>query len=141
MSQKGTGTTITFAFVAPNAALSFVGRYQQIGGLTESLEVLDDTHLGSTVTKEYEVGDVRDLEPFDATIFTDTDVSIPIGLKALITITYPPKSGQTNGARLSATGFISSRTGPDVQVNQHLMSNFSIQFDGKTTKPTITVGS
>lgn len=141
MSQKGTGTTITFSFSAPFASTSFSGRYQQIGGLGESLEVLDDTHLGSTVTKEYEVADLMDLEPIECTVFTDTDVSIPIGKKALITITYPPKSGQTNGARLSATGFIASRTGPDVQVNQHLMSNFSIQFDGKTTKPTITVGS
>lgn len=141
MSVKGTGTTITFSFAAPFAATSFSGRYQQIGGLGESLEVLDDTHLGSTTTKEYEVADLMDLEAFECTIFTDPDVSVPIGKKALITITYPPKSGQTNGARLSATGFISTRTGPDVQVNQLLMGTFAIQFDGKGTKPTITVGS
>lgn len=141
MSIKGTGTTITFAFYAPFASTSFAARYQQIGGFTETLEVLDDTALSSTTTMEYEVADLRSLEPIECTIFTDPDVDIPIGKKALVTITYPPKSGQTNGARLTASGFISSRAAPDIVSNQLLMSQVTLQLDGKTTKPTVAPGS
>lgn len=140
-SILGTGSTIAFAFAAPNQALSFVGKYRQIGGLGRSVPVLDDTTLASTGYMEKRAGDLKDIEPIDCEIFADPDVEVPVGLLATITITYQPKSGQTNGATLVGTGFISSESEGAKVPNEQVISTYQLQFDGKVTKPTRTAGS
>lgn len=140
-SQMGTGTTIAFVFAAPNNNLSFAAKYRQIGGLGRSVEVLDDTTLSSTGYREKRPGDLKDTDPIDCEIFADMDKEIPLGLKATITITYPPKSGQTNGAVFTATGFISQDSGASAAPGAQMQSTYQLTIDGKDTKPTWTPGS
>lgn len=141
MSIQGTGTTIAVSFAAPNQALSFVGRYRQLGGLNRSVPVLDDTHLGSVDYMEKIAGDLADLGPMPCEIYSDPDVEVPIKKRATFTITFQPKTGQTNGATLTFSGFITDHDTGVAEANVTKMETFSIQPDGKTTKPTWTPGS
>jgi len=140
-SIQGTGTTISFAFAAPNQATSFVGRYRQIGGLGRSVPVLDDTALSSVQYMEKIPGDLMDLSALPCEIFSNPDVAVPVRLVGTITITFQPQVGQTNGATLTFSGFISEDDTGSVESNVTKMGTFSIQPDGKTTKPTWTPGS
>jgi hypothetical protein len=140
-SIQGTGTQIVFNFAAPYQSLSFVGRYRQIGGLNRSRPVLDDTALSSTVYMEKVAGDLMDMGPIPCEIFANPDVEIPNGKTATITITFPAQTGQTNGATLTFSGFINEDDGGVSEANVLKMATFSIQPDGKTTKPVIAPGS
>lgn len=135
-SQMGTGTTIAFSFLSPNQSQSFSAKYRQIGGVPRSVPILDDTILSTTGYIEKRPGDLKDIDTIECEIFSDMDKEIPLGLPATITITYPPKTGQTNGAIFTASGFISQDSGAPAAPNQQMMGAFQLQLDGKTTKPT-----
>jgi hypothetical protein len=140
-SVLGTGATITFSFAAPNQALSFVGKYRQIGGYGRSVPVIDDTTLASTTFTEKRSGDLKEIDPIECEIFTDPGVDVPVGLLATITFTLPKKDGQTNGATLAASGFISAANDGAMSPNEAVVGNYTLQLDGKVTKPTRTAGS
>lgn len=141
MSIKGTGASIAFTFLAPNNGLSLVGRYRQIGGLQESVDVLDDTALSSTGYTEKLPGDLIDAAGIACEIFSDPDSPPPLGKPATIVITFQPPVGKTNGARLSFSGFISERNSGDLAPNQIVAGSYTVVPDGKTTKPTFTPSS
>ena len=140
-SQMGTGATIAFVFLAPNASKTFSAAYRQIGAVGRSVPVLDDTILTSSGYMEKRAGDLIDLSPVQCEIFADPGVEIPLGLPATITITYAPKTGQTNGPTFAASGFISQDDGAAAAPGAQMQGSYTLQFDGKTTKPTWTPGS
>lgn len=136
-SIQGTGTTIVFA----NAGITFAGRFRQIGGLSRSLPVLDDTALSSTGYMEKIPGDLKDLSPMSCEIYSDASKEVNMGLIGLVTITFQPPAGLTNGAKLTFTGFINESDTGSVEANVTKMETLSIQPDGKATKPTWTAAT
>lgn len=134
MAQTGNRGSITFA------QSGFVGSYEEIGGLAESVPVLSDSDLATTVREKYLPGDLASLAGIACRIFWDPDNRPPLNVVQTITITTPPKSNQTNGGTLAGTGFISERTGPSMANNRLMMGEFTLQFDGRTG-PVYTNGS
>lgn len=140
-SFLGTGTTITMVFLAPNASQTFTAKYRQIGAIPRSVEVIDDTHLGSTGYREKRPGDLKDVEPIECEIFANPGVEVPLGKPATITITYPPGPGQTNGPVFTASAFLSQDSGAAASPGAQMISTYQLVIDGKTTKPAWTAGS
>jgi len=135
MANTGTGATITCV------TSGFTARWRQIGALEESVAVLDDTPLSAVGHMEKVPGDLIDLGPMELEVFWDPDVAGPtLGVPESMILTFPLKSGQTNGATRTGTGFFSARTSPVLNVNDRQIGTFVVQMDGKTS-PTVTPGS
>lgn len=140
-STLGTGTVISLVFLAPNASTTFTAKYRQIGAIPRNVEVIDDTHLGTTGYREKRAGDLIDVDPIDCEIFANPGKEVPLGKVATITITYPPGPGQTNGPVFTASGFISQDSGAAASPGAQMVGTYQLVLDGKTTKPAWTPGS
>lgn len=123
MCQTGVGSTLAFLISG------WSGRYRQIGGLTESREVLDNTALGDKREKSCPGSTIR-TEVIECEIFYDTDDPPPINAaKEAIILTLTPKANQTTGAKISGNGFITSRTSPVLTNDGLLMGTFQLKLD------------
>lgn len=137
MPNVTTGNSTTIAF----ATSGFTPSVVSFDGLEETLEGLIDSDLSTTNYETMVPADLIAVSPMTATIRWDNGDVPPLGTVELITITFPLESGESTGATLAGTGFISGRTGPNLVNNTIAEASISIQFDGKSTEPTYTVGS
>jgi hypothetical protein len=128
MGATGNGTTII------HAGLGLAARTRVIGGLEESLPVLQDDDLESDEFMEYLQGDLKELSPLEVEVhFLAVEygaaATIELGTVGLVTVTWPDTKA------LAGTAFLHTRTGPTAQNNELLIGSYSVQFDGKATPP------
>lgn len=135
MANTGNGSTVVFA------TSGFTAKYIEIGGMNESIPVLDNSGLSTTGHAEKCPGDLIDHDAITLRYFYAPNARQPLtGVVETATFTLAPIAGQTVGATLSGTGFFSSRTGPTLANNQIWEGQGTWQFDGNTG-PTYTSGS
>lgn len=133
--KSGNSTTLVFG------TSSFTPVLVSADGLEETLEALQDSDLSTTNYHTMAPADLKEISPLTCAIRWENGDVPPIGTVEPITFTFPLESGQTVGATLAGTGFISGRTGPNLANNEIAEGSITIQFDGKSTEPTYTVGS
>ena len=125
-AKTGNGSTIVFA------TSGFTGAYVEIGGLAQSLPVLNSSDLSTSGDEEYQPGDLRSSEPLTCQIYWNPDSPPPLNrVVETVTITFP------GGATLAVTAFIAGRTSPSLANNQLFQGEFTLQFNGGTG-PTYT---
>ena len=135
MADTGNGTTLSLGTSGFSASIIRIGEIEQ------EIEALEDSHLGTTTYKTYDVSDLIEGGEFEVEFFYDPDSEPPLGTVEVATYTWPVPSGLSNGATLTASGFIRSRTIPE-SVNGALMrGKYVFKIDGKATEPTFANAS
>ena len=136
MSVKtGNGATLAFG------TSGFTPLVLSIDGLDETLAALDDSTLATTNYRTMCPGDLIEMAPFTVAIRWEQDDLPPLNVVAeTITLTYALESGESSGATLIATGFLTGRTGPSLANDEIAEASIAIQFDGKT-EPAYTPGT
>lgn len=127
MASLGFGTTITFSsgFCAEITDV-------KIGGL--SREAVDVTNFGSTGGfKEFIPSTLIDSGELEVELIYDTNTAPPIGGAAeTVTVTFPLKSGESTGATLAATGFLTDSE-EAVPIDDKMSQSVTIKFSGQRT--------
>jgi len=135
-SLLGNGTTI--ALTAPAVTIGAIISIQPGG---QSIEAIDDDSLAVTGDHEFIFGKLRMNGPEILTgIFDPDDVPIASPTPSTITLTYPPKSGQTNGATKAGTGALVRVDPSPIENDVRLLVEIELHWDGKTG-PTRTDGA
>lgn len=121
----GTGITIAFG------TSSFTAEVLSINGNDISRTAVDVTHMGSS-RMEFMPGDLVDEGSIDLEIGLDPDVQPPIsGVAETITITFPIPAGDSNGATLVFTGFVTDWSFA-VPLEDKMTATVTIKSDGLT---------
>lgn len=130
----GQGTTVAFTTAGAVACLRSLTLPEW------SMESIDASCLSDTGFMKKIAGDLVDAGEVSLTVvFELTDEPFtPDGVQDTITITLPT-AGATSGT-LTGTGFISSCTLPEMQINQLMEQTVVFTFDGETG-PAYTAGT
>ena len=109
-------------------------RFTSIGGMSQSVEVLDDTALDSSGFMEMCPSGLKSCEPLELECYWEFDEALPtIGDVGTIVIDFPLQEDDTSPARtLNGSGFISSISTPTLTPNGTTVGTITVQFDGKT---------
>jgi hypothetical protein len=131
-----TGNGATVALTTDTFAASIIDA--TLGGWT--LEMLDESHLGTTGTMEKTVADLAEEKPLTFNYFVDvtddTKWSPAKGSTDTLTITFPSQLAGDD-ATLVMTGAVTDVTHPTLANNQLAQGSFEFTPDGKTG-PTFT---
>lgn len=135
----GTGSLIpngtTFTFSAGG-----VGTVVSITPEEESIATIPDDNLATAGHHEVLPGKLITVtEMSGVSVFNPDDVPA-LGAIVTATLTYPPRTGQTNGAVRAGTGFLTKRQVTEIENDTRVLLNWSFQFNGKTD-PTYTAGT
>ncbi len=89
-------------------------RLQNVDGMREVSDVIETTHHGTTGHRTKIRGDLLDSQPFTVQVQFEGTVGLPSLSAApeLITITMPKALGESAGATIAGTGFVSERQWP-----------------------------
>jgi len=139
MATTGNGATIAFAS-SSNGALRLV----RIGEWTEEIPSLDDNDLSITAGSHMQFcrGSLIEHGPIDIDVAIDPDTQGDFSFaEEQITITYPPGSGQTNGATLIGLGWLQRRSSGTLESNTRAEGSFAIHFKGGAAGVGHTPGS
>ena len=120
----GTITTLTGITVAN-------WEYISIGAYSETVQVLDDTHLGSTNFMERVAHELKTIEPIEIGVHWNYEEVFPVVGGAggnVISITVPKQNSTTAGT-ISGNGFISSFSMPEMN-QERTNGTITIVFDG-----------
>ena len=135
MADTGNSATIVFA------TTGFVANFHLLGGAEHEIEVIEDSHLGTTTYKTYIPGDLDEPGEFDCEFEWQGDVSPPArGTAETITVTHPVPPTLSNGATHAGTGFIQKVKLPEMVNNELQMGSLTVKWDGKTG-PTYTAAT
>ena len=149
---EGTGSLIgngtTFTVTGTNAT---VGTVIAITPPEESVDDIDDDYLGVTDYHEMTPGLVAHLGKMQITSIFNPDavaandaasphVLPALGIVTTGTLTFLARAGQTTGATLIGTGYLSKRGASELATDQRVTNQLDWQFDGKTG-PAYTAGS
>lgn len=132
-SLLGNGTTLTFSSGG-------VGYIVSIDPEEESIVAIPDDAINTTNTHQVIPGKLTTVgEMSGVSIFNPDDVP---ALKTVVnaTLTYVPRTGQTNGAVRAGSGFLTKRKVTSIENDVRVLLNWSFQWDGKTG-PSYTAGS
>lgn len=138
MACTGIGSTLVFS-----GGISFTARWRSIGGLRESVEDLEDTHLGTTDYYEYCPDDLKEADPMDFEFYwDDTAPEVPpTGVLGTATIVIPGAApSSSNDTTISGSCYIREFTTPPLAAGERKIATGQIKFDGKTG-PSIMIGS
>lgn len=130
MAGKNTGLGATLVFSGDIVLTGL--RIRSIGALRESVEALDDTALDSLGYYEVVPDDLLKTDPVQLETYYDGKKTIPTGVCGTMTITFPLLPTETTPATVTGTGFIVDHSKPSLAPGQRLITNLTIQFDGKT---------
>lgn len=132
----GDKTTITFV----NSG--FVADYTKIGGPEFSRAVLDTTTLGTDPCIIKCISDKIDYGEIELEWCMDPDARPPYaGPAEPVIITWPPKTGQTNGATLSAVAEMRRFKVADASPNERLLESGTLVIICSPTAPVFANGS
>ncbi len=142
------GNGATFTVTGTNAT---VGTIISIDPPEESVDDISDDYLG--VIDQHEMlpglvvhqGKMRITAIFNPDTVAANDVASPhvlpaLGIVSTGTLTFRARTGQTTGATLIGTGYLSKRKVSELATDQRVTIEFDWQFDGKTG-PAYTAGS
>jgi hypothetical protein len=142
------GNGATFTVTGTNAT---VGTIISIKPGAESVDDIPDDYLG--VVDQHEMipglvvhqGKYRISAIFNPDTIAANDVASPhvipaLGIVSTGTLTFRARTGQTSGATLIGTGYLSNREVSELATDQRVTIDFDWQFDGKTG-PAYTAGT
>lgn len=133
MADTGHGASITFSG-------GFSATCRMLKSPQFELPAVDDTHLGITGSFMTSIpGDLQNIGEIEME-FQFNPNSQPTFTVQTITLRFPVPSGQTNGATLAGTGFLTKWGDVELKTNELMVAKGSIKFDGKTG-PTWTASS
>lgn len=136
MSLLGNGTT--FVISSPSVT---IGSVVSIQPGEQSIAEIDDDSLAVSGDSELIFGKLRKNGSVELTcIFDPDEVPVVSPTPSTGTLTYPPKSGQTNGATRAGTGAVTSVAESPIENDTRLLVTIRFTWDGKTG-PTRTDGS
>lgn len=119
---QGTGTTLTFA--------SFTANLLDISGPGLSRDVVETTHMGTTVAKTFEPADLYDGGEVNATIEYDGSKNPPItGTSGAVVIDW---SGTGAGYKSTFNGFLTAFE-PQAAINERMTATLTIKVTGAVT--------
>lgn len=122
------GTTIAFG------TSSFTAQVLEITPPSVSRDSKDTTHLGTTTARTNEPAKLVTPGVMRLRIRHDPDEQPPYkGPAETITITYPVKSGDTNGATLAFSGWVSSYQPGGAMVDELMEAELEVQMSGDIT--------
>lgn len=126
----GTGATITLG------TSTYDVNIESISQGDSSVPIIDTTHLGTTGARTKIFGELIDWASIDVTAQLDTalldSMKTALGVSQSVTITFPPKSGETAGATAAFTGGIASHNW-SVPLEDKMMVGFTIAVLGDIT--------
>ena len=104
-----------------------------------AMEKIDDTCLDSTGFMTYIAGDLTDPGDIVAEVVFDPELDIPQGgVVETVTVDFAISNpANTVAAQLTGTGFITTRSLPNLALNELMVMTVTVSFDGKTG-PTFT---
>jgi len=127
MADVGTGTKIVFGTSAFSAELT------GIAGSDISREVVDTSHMGTTVYRTFMPSDLADPGTTEMEIAFNPNSQPPITAAAeTITITFPVPSGDSSGATFAGSGFVSNWSWGD-PLEDKMTASISIKWTGTPT--------
>ena len=123
----GQGTTVTLTTAGAVACV------RSITLPTWSMESIDASCLSDTGYGKKIAGDLVDAGTVQITAVLEVGSGLesPTGDQDTITIQLPT-DGETAGAALTGTGFISEVTGPSIEIGSLLEKTITFTFDGMT---------
>lgn len=101
MGTLSTGSSITFG------TTSYGANAQGMEWDGPSVPTVDTTHLGTTGFRTKIPGELQDGGEWTLDYIHDPDEQPPVGVSQTITITQNAKTGQSSGATIAFTGFVS----------------------------------
>lgn len=137
MADTGHGATLTLSENTNSFTITSIA----VG--SQSVQSLDVTHLGTVTDKEYIPGDVIETPEITVSVLFNVGVDLPTpGTTHTATVTFPlgPAQTTTNKATMVGTGFITSRSYPELVTDTVQTAEFMVKLDGGTG-PTYTVGA
>ena len=133
---NGDLTTIQFT------TSGFTGDYTLIGGPEITREIVDATVLGESTCRQKCPGDKIDWGEVELELCFNPDEHPPYdGDSEPIIITWPPLTGQTNGATFSFDAWIRRYKVADAQPDERMLSQISLVIDCSETTPVFSPGS
>lgn len=118
----GTGATMTFG--TSSYAVEITGI--NLSGVSRA--VIDTTHLGTTGARTKRPGDLYEPGTIQCEIHWDPDEQPPItGAEETVTLTFPIEAGNSSGASLAATGFISEFSAA-VPLEDKMTGSYTVQL-------------
>lgn len=126
----GNGTTIVFA------TSGLTGLVTNIKPLNKKRDALPSDHLGTAAGgKPFEPAPLYDPGDCEVTFFHNPDTSIPFtNAKEVVTITFPPGTGQSTGGTLASDAFIVEEGISDVKNNEYTMTTLKLKRSGNVTR-------
>lgn len=128
-ARIGTGTTLTMG--TTDIAMEIVSISQ--GDM--STPSVDVTHLSST-TREFIPGDLADFGELTMEANIDPDLldsfKTAIGLDQTMTLTFPTITGETSGATMAGSGFVTGGSF-NVPLEDKLSGSFTMKWSGDVT--------
>lgn len=124
-ADTGNGATLTMSD-------GFTANIYMIGGTDQTIEALEDSHLGTTTKKSKIPSDLYDAGEFECEIEHSQSTRPSIGTVITATITYPVPSGSSNGGTMTGTGFVTKRGTPELRNGQIMRGSYTFTWDGKT---------
>ena len=133
--DTGHGATVTLA----TTGLSLNWTSIDLG--EETINDVEQTHLGTTGYREYRPGDLK--EPGEVVIPFQWDseaAQIAVGTVESLTFTFPTATGQSTAATYAGTGYIKRVKRPNLQTDTIQDGELTVKFDG-ITGPTYTAAT
>ena len=120
------------------------GKVLSVGGVEQSRDALEITDLGIAANgaKKYIPADIYEPGTIDIEFLFSSAQGLPAldAVAETITITFPKATVAGASATLAGTGFIQSRSTPELSVGDVMTMSCSVQFDGDTA-PVYSAGS
>lgn len=145
-SLLGNGSTFTVTGTGATVATII-----SIDPPEETVDDIVDDYLGVVAYHEMipgivaHLGKMRITSIVDIDVIAANDVAVPpvlpaIGIVTTGTLTFRPQTGQSAGATLIGTGYLSKRKISELATDQRVTVEYDWQFDGKTG-PAYTAGT
>ena len=120
----GTGSTLTFGTSAFEADILL----EDFDFSGFDRPVIDITHMGSTGSREYMLGDLYDTPTLNATVQWNPDEEAPSTAAAeTITATFPIPAGKASGATMAGSGAVVS-WGATIPVEDKMTASLTIRY-------------
>tara|TARA_R110000824_G_scaffold11593_3_gene50810 strand:+ start:4696 stop:5121 length:426 start_codon:yes stop_codon:yes gene_type:complete len=132
------GASVTFG----TSGLS--GKLLSASGVEQSRDAMEITDLGIAANgaKRFIPADIYDTGTIDIEFLFSSASALPAldAVAETITITFPKATTAGASATLAGSGFIQSRSTPELSVGDTMKMSCSVQFDGETA-PVYSAGS
>lgn len=126
----GNGTTVVFA------TSGFTMLITSIKPLNQKRDALKDDHLGTPAGgMPFSPAPLYDGGDLEITGFHNPDTPVPVTApKEVVTVTFPPGTGQSTGGTIASDAFITENQIGDVKNNEYTMATIKLKRSGNVTR-------